>query len=164
MIHGHNHKTVFYEPLSVLSGYLEVIFYESGGGYASETDNDFGSDDFQLFLQPVGTGLLLYIQRIAVFGRAAFYDVCYIHFAAVKIYHFKHIVKKLAGSTVYVGLFPCNECAKAIIQSGIKEVVYLSDKYHNTPAMTASRKMLEAAGVTFRPIKPTKASIVLNFS
>ena len=72
--------------------------------------------------------------------------------------------KKLAGSTVYVGLFPCNECAKAIIQSGIKEVVYLSDKYHNTPAMTASRKMLEAAGVTFRPIKPTKASIVLNFS
>ena len=72
--------------------------------------------------------------------------------------------KKLAGSIVYVGLFPCNECAKAIIQSGIKEVVYLSDKYHNTPAMSASRKMLDAAGVKYRQIKPTKASIVLDFN
>ena len=72
--------------------------------------------------------------------------------------------KKLAGSTVYVGLFPCNECAKAIIQSGIKEVVYLSDKYHDTPSMSASRKMLDAAGVKYRQIKPTKASIVLNLS
>ena len=72
--------------------------------------------------------------------------------------------KKLAGATLYVGLFPCNECAKAIIQSGIKEVIYLSDKYHGTPSMEASRKMLTAAGVKVRQIKPTKASIVLNFS
>lgn len=72
--------------------------------------------------------------------------------------------KKLAGATVYVGLFPCNECTKAIIQSGISEVVYLSDKYHHTASMEASRKMLDAAGVKYRQIKPTKASIVLNFS
>ena len=71
--------------------------------------------------------------------------------------------RNLHGATVFVGLFPCNECAKAIIQSGIKEVVYLSDKYHGTPPMAASRKMLESAGVTVRQIKPTKASIVLNF-
>lgn len=71
--------------------------------------------------------------------------------------------KNLTGAIVYVGLFPCNECAKAIIQSGIKEVVYLSDKYHNTAAMIASRKMLDAAGVKYRQIQPTKASIVLNF-
>ena len=71
--------------------------------------------------------------------------------------------RNLHGATVFVGLFPCNECAKAIIQSGIKEVVYLSDKYHNTAAMTASRKMLESAGITVRQIKPTKASIVLTF-
>ena len=71
--------------------------------------------------------------------------------------------KKLAGSTVYVGLFPCHECAKAIIQSGISEIIYLSDKYHDTPSMAASRKMLDAAGVKYRQIKPTKASIVLNF-
>ena len=71
--------------------------------------------------------------------------------------------KNLFGSTVYVALFPCNECAKAIIQSGIKEVVYLSDKYHDTPSTVASRKMLNAAGVKLTQIKPTKASIVLNF-
>ena len=72
--------------------------------------------------------------------------------------------KKLAGSTVYVGLFPCHECAKAIIQSGIKEVIYLSDKYHDTPSVIASKKMLDAAGVIYRQIKPTKASIILNFT
>lgn len=72
--------------------------------------------------------------------------------------------KKLAGSVLYVGLFPCNECAKAIIQSGVKEVVYLSDKYHDTPSMTASRRMLDSAGIKYRQIKPTRASIVLNFN
>ena len=71
--------------------------------------------------------------------------------------------KNLFGSTVYVALFPCNECAKAIIQSGIKEVVYLSDKYHDTPSTVASRKMLNAAGVKLTQIKPTKAQIILNF-
>ena len=70
--------------------------------------------------------------------------------------------KSLAGSTVYVALFPCNECAKAIIQAGIKEVVYLSDKYRDTPLTKASRRMLTAAGVKLTRHKPTKASIVLN--
>ena len=69
--------------------------------------------------------------------------------------------KSLQDSKIYVCLFPCNECAKAIIQAGIKEVVYLSDKYKNTPSMQASRKMLEAAGVTLTQSKPTKAKIVL---
>lgn len=72
--------------------------------------------------------------------------------------------KNLRGATVYVGLFPCNECAKAIIQSGISEVVYLSDKYHNTPSTTASRRMLQAAGVKLTPMKPDKNHIVINFS
>ena len=46
-----------------------------------------------------------------------------------------------------MGLFPCNECAKMIIQSGIKEVVYLSDKYKETNSMIASRRMFAMAGV-----------------
>lgn len=71
--------------------------------------------------------------------------------------------KSLAGSTLYVGLFPCNECAKAIIQSGIKEVIYLSDKYHGTPSFESSRRMLNSAGVSLTEIKPTKAQIVLSF-
>ena len=71
--------------------------------------------------------------------------------------------KDLAGATIYVCLFPCHECAKAIIQSGIKEVIYLSDKYHETSSMGASRRMLDAAGVSYRQLKPTKASLMLKF-
>ncbi|KAF5901871.1 deoxycytidylate deaminase, partial [Clarias magur] len=53
------------------------------------------------------------------------------------------------GCTMYVALFPCNECAKLVIQSGIKEVVYLSDKYHSTPEMEASRRLLDLARVPY---------------
>ena len=70
--------------------------------------------------------------------------------------------KSLAESKLYVALFPCNECAKAIIQSGIKEVIYLSDKYKDTPLTKASRRMLETAGIKLTKSKPTRASIVLN--
>ena len=70
--------------------------------------------------------------------------------------------KSLAGSRLYVALFPCNECAKAIIQSGIREVIYLSDKYKDAPLTKASRKMLESAGIKLVKSKPTKAQIVLN--
>ena len=56
----------------------------------------------------------------------------------------------LEGATIYVTLFPCNECAKAIIQSGIREVVYDDDKYADTAMVIASKKMLRAAGVTLR--------------
>jgi len=70
--------------------------------------------------------------------------------------------KSLAGSKLYVALFPCHECAKAIIQSGVREVVYLSDKYHNTESTAASRRMLRSAGVTLTEFKPSKADIVLK--
>ena len=70
--------------------------------------------------------------------------------------------KSLSGSRLYVALFPCNECAKAIIQSGIKEVIYLSDKYKDAPLTKASRKMLETAGIKLTKSKPTRAEIVLK--
>ncbi len=56
----------------------------------------------------------------------------------------------LKGCTLYVSLFPCNECAKAIIQTGIKEVVYLENKYENEVNTIASKKMLELAKVKLR--------------
>jgi dCMP deaminase len=71
--------------------------------------------------------------------------------------------KSLVGSRIFVSLFPCHECAKAIIQAGVKEVVYLSDKYNGTDSDNASKRMLNAAGVKLTKIKPTKAQIVLNF-
>lgn len=55
------------------------------------------------------------------------------------------------GCTVYTTLFPCNECAKAIIQSGIKEVVYMADKYADTDSVLASKRMFDTAGVKYRP-------------
>ncbi len=71
--------------------------------------------------------------------------------------------KSLVGSRIFVSLFPCHECAKAIIQAGVKEVVYLSDKYNGTVSDNASKRMLNAAGVKLTKIKPAKAQIVLNF-
>ena len=58
---------------------------------------------------------------------------------------------QLKGCRVYVTLFPCNECAKAIIQTGIKEIVYLSDKYADSIETRASKKMLTLAGVKLVP-------------
>ncbi len=71
--------------------------------------------------------------------------------------------RDLRGSRIYVALFPCNECAKAIIQSGIKEVLYLSDKYNNTMGNLASKRMLIAAGVKFTQLHPSRESITLSF-
>lgn len=58
--------------------------------------------------------------------------------------------RSLTGCSIYVSLFPCNECAKAIIQSGIKTIVYEDDKYADTEAVKASKRMLEASGVSMR--------------
>jgi len=55
----------------------------------------------------------------------------------------------LEGTKIYVSLFPCNECAKAIIQAGIKTIVYDSDKYDDSMSVIASKKMLDAAGVRY---------------
>lgn len=57
------------------------------------------------------------------------------------------------GAKLYVSLFPCNECAKAIIQSGIKEVIYLSDKYEGTVSNLASKKLFDIAGIKYRKYK-----------
>ena len=59
----------------------------------------------------------------------------------------------LEGAKLYVTLFPCNECAKAIIQVGIAELVYADDKYNGTPANLASRRMLTSAGVKMTPYR-----------
>lgn len=62
----------------------------------------------------------------------------------------------LKGASIYVSLFPCNECAKKIIQSGIREIVYLSDKYNGTETDIASKRMLKASGVKTRQLSMEK--------
>ena len=64
--------------------------------------------------------------------------------------------KDLENARIYVDLFPCNECAKIIIQSGIKEVIYLCDKYANTDGVKASKKMFDACGVKYKQINMDK--------
>lgn len=68
----------------------------------------------------------------------------------------------LEGSKLYVTLFPCNECAKAIIQCGIKTLIYGEDKYADTAAVKASKRMLNAAGVRYYQYQPTGREIVLH--
>ena len=71
--------------------------------------------------------------------------------------------RNLSGSKLYVALFPCNECAKAIIQAGIKTVVYLSDKYDGTPSVLASKRMLTAAGVKLEKFEPETDKLEIKF-
>ena len=71
-------------------------------------------------------------------------------------------VKDMTGCKLYVALFPCNECAKSIVQSGIKEVYYLSDKYHDTEAQFVSRRILDSAGVKYTQLDLKNKQIVLD--
>ena len=68
----------------------------------------------------------------------------------------------LDGAKIYVLLFPCNECAKAIIQSGIKTIVFDSDKYADTPSVLASKRMLDAAGVRYYQYTRTNREIKIS--
>lgn len=68
----------------------------------------------------------------------------------------------LEGAVIYVTLFPCNECAKAIIQSGIREVVFFDDKYDGTMSVITSKKMLRSAGVSIRKYEPSGRTITLE--
>ena len=70
----------------------------------------------------------------------------------------------MKDARIYVDLFPCNQCAKAIIQSGISEVVYLYDKYADTAETVASKKMLTSAGVKLRHFTTDRSVIELKFN
>ncbi len=64
------------------------------------------------------------------------------------------------GARIYVDLFPCNECAKEIIQVGIKEIVYLSDKYADTDSVVASKRLFDECGVSYRQLGIEKEIIL----
>lgn len=68
------------------------------------------------------------------------------------------------GATIYVALFPCENCSKMIIQAGIRKVVYMSDTYHDTLGCRASRIMLQCAGVELRQYTPSRQRLDLDFA
>ena len=72
-------------------------------------------------------------------------------------------IKSLKNCTIYVTHFPCNECAKAIVQSGIKKVIYFSDKHKDKDSTKASRRILENAGLEVKKVEVRKNSLQINF-
>lgn len=77
------------------------------------------------------------------------------------VLNYRGINTYLDGATLYVTLFPCNNCAKIIAQCGIKEIVYESDKHNKEPLNIAAKRILKAAGVSYRPLK-TSLEILIS--
>ena len=90
-------------------------------------------------------------------------DTKYTYVAHAELNAVLNASEKLYDCRIYVALFPCNECAKVIIQSGISEVIYLSDKYADTYGVKASKRMFDSAGVKYTRLNPARQSITISF-
>ena len=93
--------------------------------------------------------------------EGGFLDTKYAYVVHAELNAILNSPRPVSGCTIYVSLFPCNECAKAIIQSGIRKIVYESDKYDGTEGNIASKKMLNEAGVELQQL-PYAVNVALN--
>lgn len=84
--------------------------------------------------------------------------VCHAEMNAILNYTGSH----MKGAKLYVTLFPCNECTKALVQKGISEIIYMSDKYGETDSVKASKRMFEATGTKFRKYEPINRDVVIS--
>lgn len=98
-------------------------------------------------------------EREGAYLKTKYPYVCHAELNAI----LNSISRDLKDCTMYVALFPCNECAKAIIQSGIREIVYLSDKYDTTDSVIASKRMLTEAHVRLRKLAVSRPSLTISF-
>lgn len=98
-------------------------------------------------------------ERKGLFLETKYPYVCHAELNAI----LNNVGIDLTGCKIYTALFPCNECTKSIIQSGIKEVIYLSNKYADEDVFIASKIMLDKAGVIYRKVVSNIDSIVLSF-
>jgi dCMP deaminase len=97
--------------------------------------------------------------RTGAFLSTKYPYVCHAELNAV----LNAISTDLRNCRIYVGLFPCNECTKVIIQAGIKEIIYLSDKYKDTNQVKASKRMLDMADhISYRQLKTVQKEILLR--
>ena len=90
-------------------------------------------------------------------------DTKYVYVVHAEANAITNAMVPLTGCRIYVALHPCNECAKLIIQSGIKEVIYISDKYAKLDSYVASKKLLQLAGIKVRKFVPSKDNILIDF-
>ncbi len=86
-----------------------------------------------------------------------FLDTKYPYVCHAELNAILNSTKNLKGATIYVTLFPCNECTKAIIQSGISNLYYISDKYKDLEMTVASKRMLDSAGVSYTKLEGTQS-------
>lgn len=98
-------------------------------------------------------------ERQGDFLQTKYPYVCHAELNAI----LNNIGMDLHGCRIYTALFPCNECAKAIIQAGITEVIFLSDKYDGSDPTIASKRMLDTASICYRKVESTIDSIELSF-
>ena len=84
--------------------------------------------------------------------------VCHAEMNAILNYTGTH----MKGAKVYVTLFPCNECTKALIQKGITEIIYMSDKYSTSDTVIAAKRMLNSAGITYREYELINRDVILS--
>lgn len=96
-------------------------------------------------------------ERVGEFVDTKYAYVCHSELNAVLNYN-----GNLKDTILYVTLFPCNECAKVLAQTGIKEVIYLSDKYNGTDSDIVSKKILDAAGIKYHKYESTNKEIKIN--
>lgn len=94
--------------------------------------------------------------------QGAYLDTKYAYVCHAELNAILNYRGKLEGSIIYVDLFPCNECAKAIIQAGIKEVVYACDKYKDTDSVIASKRMFDECGVKYRQYEIKGKEIIIT--
>lgn len=95
--------------------------------------------------------------------QGEFLDTKYAYVVHAEANAILNATQDLRGCTLYVALIPCNECAKLIIQKGISEVVYISDKYADIDVFIAGKKMLEMAGIKLRELTPKASQLVIDF-
>lgn len=94
--------------------------------------------------------------------EGALYDTKYPYVVHAELNAILNSTQKLQGCRIYVSLFPCHECTKAIIQSGIKEVIYDCNKYDGSTAVQASMRMFDAAGVAYHQYKRSDRKIEIE--
>ena len=87
-----------------------------------------------------------------------YYYVCHAELNAI----LNHSGSTLNGAKLYTTLFPCNECTKAIIQAGIKEIVYQSDKYADSDSVIAAKKMLDMVGIRYHHLPKTGKTLQIE--
>ncbi len=92
-----------------------------------------------------------------------FLDTKYPYVCHAELNAILNSIRTLKGCRLYVALFPCNECAKAIIQAGIREIIYLDDKYKDSESVIASKRMLDMSGVTYRQLEIEREQVTIQY-